>query len=68
MIPVTESELGECLTAQKRYTEAEPLLTDGYAGLKLKLGEKNARTVEARQRMAKLYDDWGKPDLAARYR
>jgi serine/threonine-protein kinase len=68
MIPYTESALGECLAAQKRYLEAEPLLTDGYNGLIWKLGEKDARTVEARHRMAKLYDDWGKPDQALLFR
>jgi eukaryotic-like serine/threonine-protein kinase len=67
IIPYTESALGECLTAQKRYEEAEPLLTDGYTGLIWKLGEKDVRTVEARQRLEKLYELWGKPDLAARY-
>jgi tetratricopeptide (TPR) repeat protein len=68
MIPYTESALGECLTAQKRYAEAEPLLTDGYTGLIWKLGEKDVRTVEARQRLAKLYDDWNKPDQALLFR
>ena len=68
MIPYTESALGECLVAQKRYAEAEPILTDGYTGLIWKLGEKDARTVEARRRMAKLYDDWNKPDQAVLFR
>lgn len=68
VIPYTESALGECLTAQKRYTEAEPLVTDGYSGLIWKLGEKDTRTMEARQRMAKLYDDWGRPDQAFLFR
>jgi serine/threonine protein kinase len=68
MIPSAASGLGECLTAQKRYAEAEPLLTDSYNELKSKLGEQNKRTVEARQRLVKLYELWEKPDLAARYR
>ena len=68
MVPHTVSALGECLTAQKRYAEAEPLLTDSYNELKSKLGEQNKRTVEARQRLVKLYELWEKPDLAARYR
>jgi len=68
LIPFTESALGECLTAQKRYAEAEPLLTDGYTGLIWKLGEKDVRTVEARQRLARLYDAWGKPDQALLFR
>jgi eukaryotic-like serine/threonine-protein kinase len=68
LIPYTESALGECLTAQQRYAEAEPLLTDGYTGLIWKLGEKDVRTVEARQRLARLYDAWGKPDQALLFR
>jgi eukaryotic-like serine/threonine-protein kinase len=68
LIPFTESALGECLIAQKRYAEAEPLLTDGYTGLIWKLGEKDVRTVEARQRLARLYDAWDKPDQALLFR
>jgi serine/threonine-protein kinase len=68
MIPYAASALGECLTAQKRYAEAEPLLTESYNELKSKLGDQNKRTVEARQRLVKLYELWEKPDLAARYR
>ncbi|HEX7516169.1 MAG TPA: tetratricopeptide repeat protein [Chthoniobacterales bacterium] len=68
MIPYTESALGECLIAQKRYAEAEPLLSNGYTGLIWKLGEKDVRTVEARQRMVRLYELWGKPEQATPYR
>lgn len=68
MIPVTESALGECLTARKRYAEAETLLLSGYAGMKSTLGEKDPRAVEGRQRLAKLYEAWGKADQAAQYR
>lgn len=67
-IPLTESALGECLTAQKRFAEAEPLLTDGYNGLKAKLGEQDARTLESLQRLAKLHEDRGKTDQATRDR
>jgi serine/threonine-protein kinase len=62
------SALGECLTAQKRYAEAEPLLADSYNQLHTKIGDQNKRTIEARQRLAKLYDDWNKPEQAARFR
>jgi tetratricopeptide (TPR) repeat protein len=68
LIPYTESALGECLIAQQRYAEAEPLLTDGYTGLIWKLGEKDLRTIEARQRLAKLYDAWDKPEQAVLFR
>ena len=68
MIPYATSGLGECLTAQKRYAEAEPLLIESYNELKMKLGDQNKRTVEAQQRLVKLYELWEKPDLASRYR
>ncbi|MDP9098241.1 MAG: serine/threonine-protein kinase, partial [Verrucomicrobiota bacterium] len=68
MIPYAASALGECLTAQKRYAEAEPLLIDSYSELKAKLGDHNKQTLEARQRLVKLYDDWNKPDKAAIFR
>ena len=68
MIPYAASALGECLIVQKRYAEAEPLLSESYTELKAKLGDKQSRTVEARQRLVNLYDAWGKPDLAASYR
>ena len=48
--------------------DAEPLLFNGYTGLIWKIGEKDVRTVEARQRLAKLYDDWDKPDEALLFR
>jgi tetratricopeptide (TPR) repeat protein len=64
----TEGALGESLTLQKRYQEAEPLLTSGYAGLKAKLGDQHQFTLEARARLAGLYQAWKKPEEAARYR
>ena len=67
-ISIAVSALGECLSVQQRYAEAEPLLTDSYNELKSKLGDQEKRTVEARQRLAKLYDAWGKPDQAAQFR
>lgn len=64
----TSSMLGECLTAQKRFAEAEPLLLTSYDDLKAKLGDQHRRTVDARQRLAKLYEDWNKPEQAAPFR
>lgn len=67
-IPLTESVLGECLTGQKRFADAEPLLTKGFEAIKAKLGDQHRRTIEARQRLAKLYEAWGKTELAEQYR
>jgi len=68
LIASTASALGECLTAQNRPTEAEPLLIEGYNELRTKLGDQNKWTVEARQRLAKLYDAWNKPEHAVQFR
>lgn len=65
---MSESALGECLTAQKRYAEAEPLLLHGYESLKSTVGEQDHRTLEARERLAKLYEAWHKPAEVVRYR
>ncbi len=62
------SALGECLAAQKRYDEAEPFLLKSYEELKAKSGDQDKRTAEARQRLAKLYEDWNKPEQAAQFR
>jgi serine/threonine-protein kinase len=59
--------LGECLFAQKRYAEAEPLLLSGYAGLKMHLSEHNSIYVPVARRLHELYTAWNKPAEAARF-
>ena len=66
------SRLGGSLLGQKKYVEAEPFLVQGYEGLK----KPNARVppnlepllAEALQRVVRLYDAWGKPNEAAKWR
>jgi serine/threonine-protein kinase len=67
-VALANSSLGECLTIQKRYQEAEPLLLDSYERLKKSQGSSNPRTGLALQRLVELYDNWGKADAAAEYR
>jgi eukaryotic-like serine/threonine-protein kinase len=67
-IASTKGALGECLTAQKRYPEAETLLLDDYNTLKSKFGEHDVRLKRIAQLLAELYDAWDKPEQAARYR
>jgi serine/threonine-protein kinase len=67
-VGVANSALGECLTTQKRFAEAEPLLVESYTALKSRLGQRDPRTQEALQRLVKLYDAWDKPAQAAQYR
>ncbi len=62
-----ESALGECLLAQRRYPEAEPLLLTGHADLEKRLGPQNSLTLQARQRLHELYLAWNKPGDAVRY-
>jgi serine/threonine protein kinase len=67
-VALANSALGECLTIQQRYDEAEPLLVGSYESLKNSQGTNNPRTRLALQRLVELYEKWQKPDLAARYR
>ena len=60
--------LGDCLAAQARYAEAEPLLNESYTILKAVHLPQSPMLDEARQRLVSLYEAWGKPQEAARYR
>lgn len=59
--------LGECLTAQKRFEEAEPFLIESYDSLKGKQVPHSYRLRQAQRRLSVLYERWGKPEMAARY-
>jgi hypothetical protein len=59
--PLVESRLGEGLTAQKRYAEAEPLLQESLRAMTKTRGASSLKTVEARQRLERLYSAWGRP-------
>ena len=62
-----ENALGECLLAQKRFAEAEPLLLTGYDDLQKRLGPQNRFTLQATHRLHDLYLAWNKPAEATRY-
>ncbi len=66
-VAIAESALGEGLMLQKKYGEAEPLLRESYESLKNSQGAQNPRTILAQNRLVKLYLDWNKPELAARF-
>jgi len=63
-----ESIVGLSLVAQRRFEEAEPMVVESFLRLK------DDRTVmpdvldRAHETVVRLYEDWGKPDEAARYR
>lgn len=61
-----QGALGECLTLEKRYSEAAHLLTSSYESLQKTQGADNPRTKLARQRLVKFYQVTGQPELAAR--
>ncbi|MBX7103661.1 MAG: serine/threonine-protein kinase [Gemmataceae bacterium] len=70
----TKSQLGGALLGQQKYAEAEPLLLDGYRGMKdreksiPKVGGGDRRIPEALERLVKLNEALNKPDEAARWR
>jgi hypothetical protein len=64
--------LGEALLGQQKYAQAEPLLTAGYEGMKKREAtvppESKSRLPLALDRLVRLYEAWGKPDEAAKWR
>lgn len=68
----TQSMLGEVLLSQQKYAEAEHLLLSGYEGLKVRqavVPTQSAFMITlALDRLIHLYDAWGKPDEAAKWR
>lgn len=67
-----KSLLGGALLGQRNYSDAEPFLIQGYAGLKecaAKIPpEEQSYLTTAQERLVELYDAWGKPDDAVRWR
>ena len=66
-----ESLLGASLAAEKKFSEAEPLLIEGYQGMQARK-ERIAvpdryHLVLARARIIQLYKEWGKTDKAAEW-
>jgi len=68
----TKSQLGQALTALKKYSEAEALLHEAYAGLmerRDKMFVRHHRYIgEAARSLVNLYESWGKKDQAASWR
>jgi hypothetical protein len=64
--------LGGALLGQGRYAEAEPLLLDGYEGMKEREESIPAngrdRLLEARERLVRLFEASGDEVRAARWR
>jgi serine/threonine protein kinase/tetratricopeptide (TPR) repeat protein len=60
--------LGRCLLELERYEEAEPLLLEGHDSLRASRGASAEETIHAVELLCRLYEVWGKPEHAARYR
>ena len=62
------SLLGASLAGEKKYSEAEPLLLEGYQGmlaLKRKMEVADWYHLDrSRQWILELYEQWGKPEKA----
>jgi serine/threonine protein kinase/Tfp pilus assembly protein PilF len=59
---------GHCLTRSGKYEQAEPLLLDTHARLRTLLGEDHQLVRDLVSYLAALYESWGRPEEAARYR
>ena len=68
----TMSQLGAAVAGQKKYAEAEPLLLQGYDGLKSREADIPAagkhHTSDAGARIVELYNAWGNKDKAEEWR
>jgi eukaryotic-like serine/threonine-protein kinase len=65
--------LGGVLLGQQKYADAEPLLRNGYEGLRrphpgIVRQVKDVVLRDALERLVQLYDAWDKPDEAAKWR
>lgn len=65
LLASSESALGEHLVLAHRYAEAERLLLDSEVQLIAKRGEKSPVVRDARLRIVKLYEAWGRKSEAA---
>jgi len=68
MTALSKGALGEFLTTQKRYAEAEGLLLGSYESLKSSQSTDSPRIKTAADRLVTLYTDWGKPGDANNFR
>jgi hypothetical protein len=71
-LPYVKNVLGGALLGQKKYAEAEPLLVQGYEGMKQAEATMTAnwryRLPEAGERVIRYYEDTNQPDKARAWR
>jgi hypothetical protein len=68
----TQSLLGAVLLGQKKYADAEPLLVQGYQGMRAREARMPSASrfelTQALERLVQLYQSWGKNALADKWR
>jgi eukaryotic-like serine/threonine-protein kinase len=60
--------VGRCLVLERRFDEAQATLARAYETMAAKGSARRAEIHAAARSLASLYDAWGKPDEAARWR
>jgi hypothetical protein len=68
LILSAESILGEHLAIARQFERAEALLLPSEKGLVAARGESAPIVQDARRRIVRLYESWGKPDEAAKWK
>lgn len=68
LVGTTRSLLGEALSRQRRFEEAQPLLLEGFAAIDAHPKVPVAWKRRAAERVARLYEAWGKPEFVATWR
>jgi serine/threonine-protein kinase len=63
-----QSLLGACLTARQEYEDAEEHLLHSVDVLRASRGPADEHTRTAIRRLGELYEAWGRPQEAAKYR
>lgn len=63
-----QSNLGNTFVSMKRYDEAEPILLNCLNVIVNALGSDHPQAAGVREKLVRLYDEWGKPDIANTYR
>ena len=61
-------DLGDVYRAERRYSSAESLLVAGYGRLGTRTAYSRAQRRFAQEALVRLYDAWGRPDDAAKFR
>jgi serine/threonine-protein kinase len=61
-------DLGDVYRAERRYSSAESLLVTGYRMLGTRTAYSRAQRRFAQEALVRLYDAWGRPDDAAKFR